>query len=63
MGPIKRKAQKAIEGKIKLAMFGKAKCRLCGDEVRLALKHLRDKHVERSGKQDEDVRRYEKVLC
>ena len=41
-----RKAQKAIEGKIKLAMFGKAKCRLCGDEVRLALKHLRDKHVE-----------------
>jgi hypothetical protein len=45
-GPIKRKAQKAIEGKIKLAMFGKAKCRLCGDEVRLALKHLRDKHVE-----------------
>lgn len=27
-------------------MFGKAKCRLCGDEVRLALKHLRDKHTE-----------------
>jgi hypothetical protein len=27
-------------------MFGKAKCKLCGDEVRLALKHLRDKHVE-----------------
>ncbi|MDQ3853030.1 MAG: hypothetical protein M3275_06975 [Thermoproteota archaeon] len=27
-------------------MFGKAKCRLCGDEVRLALKHLRDKHME-----------------
>lgn len=44
--PIKRKAQKAIVGKIKLAMFGKAKCRLCGDEVRLALKHLRDKHTE-----------------
>jgi hypothetical protein len=43
---IKRKAQKVIEGKINLAMFGKAKCRLCGDEVRLALKHLRDKHKE-----------------
>ena len=43
---IKRKAQKVIKGKIKLAMFGKAKCRLCGDEVRLALKHLRDKHME-----------------
>jgi hypothetical protein len=42
----KRKAQKVIEGKIKLTMFGKAKCRLCGDEVRLALKHLRDKHLE-----------------
>ena len=27
-------------------MFGKATCRLCGDEVRLALKHLRDKHME-----------------
>jgi hypothetical protein len=27
-------------------MFGKAKCKLCGDEVRLALKHLRDKHGE-----------------
>jgi hypothetical protein len=25
-------------------MFGKAKCRLCGDEVRFALKHLKDKH-------------------
>ena len=23
-----------------------AKCKLCGDEVRLALKHLRDKHGE-----------------
>jgi hypothetical protein len=27
-------------------MFGKAKCKLCGDEVRLALKHLRDNHGE-----------------
>lgn len=25
-------------------MFGKAKCKLCGDSVRFALKHLRDKH-------------------
>jgi hypothetical protein len=29
-----------------LRMFGKTKCKLCGDEVRLALKHLRDKHGE-----------------
>jgi hypothetical protein len=27
-------------------MFGKTKCKLCGDEVRLALKHLRGKHRE-----------------
>ncbi len=27
-------------------MFGKAKCKLCSDNVRLALKHLRDKHPE-----------------
>ena len=27
-------------------MFGKAKCKLCGDEVRLALKHLNDRHPE-----------------
>lgn len=26
-------------------MFGKAKCKICGDEVRFALKHLRDKHA------------------
>lgn len=27
-------------------MFGKARCKICGDEVRLALKHLKDKHGE-----------------
>jgi hypothetical protein len=27
-------------------MFGKAKCKLCGDSVRLALKHLKEKHSE-----------------
>jgi hypothetical protein len=32
-------------------MFGKAKCKLCGDEVRLALKHLRDKHEEIYGRE------------
>ena len=25
-------------------MFGKAKCRLCGDNVRFALRHLKQKH-------------------
>jgi hypothetical protein len=27
-------------------MFGKARCRLCGDDVRFALKHLREKHAD-----------------
>jgi hypothetical protein len=27
-------------------MFGKTKCKICGDEVRLALKHLRGKHSD-----------------
>lgn len=27
-------------------MFGKAKCKLCGDEVRFVFKHLNDKHAE-----------------
>ncbi len=27
-------------------MFGKAKCKLCGDEVRFALRHLKQKHSE-----------------
>ena len=27
-------------------MFGKAKCKLCGDAVRFALKHLNEKHPE-----------------
>lgn len=25
-------------------MFAKVKCKLCGDEVRFAIKHLKDKH-------------------
>jgi hypothetical protein len=27
-------------------MFGKARCRLCGDRVRFVLRHLRQKHPE-----------------
>jgi len=27
-------------------VFGKAKCRLCGDNVRFALRHLRQKHLD-----------------
>ena len=28
------------------SMFGKAKCKLCGDDVRFALRHLKQKHPE-----------------
>jgi hypothetical protein len=39
------KTQKGINVKeLKFTMFGKTKCKLCGDEVRFALKHLRGKH-------------------
>jgi hypothetical protein len=27
-------------------VFGKARCKICGDEVRLVIKHLNDKHPE-----------------
>jgi hypothetical protein len=27
-------------------VFGKAKCRLCGDSVRFALRHLKQKHPD-----------------
>jgi hypothetical protein len=27
-------------------MFGRAKCKLCGDSVRFALRHLKEKHPE-----------------
>lgn len=27
-------------------MFGKAKCKLCGNEVRFAIRHLKQKHAE-----------------
>ena len=27
-------------------MFGKAKCKLCGDSVRFALRYLKEKHPE-----------------
>jgi len=27
-------------------MFGKSKCRLCGDKVRFVVRHLNEKHPE-----------------
>jgi hypothetical protein len=33
-------------------MFGKAKCKLCYDDVRFALRHLKQKHPEVLAGQD-----------
>ena len=33
-------------------MFGKVKCKLCGDKVRFALRHLKQKHPEVLGDKD-----------
>jgi len=27
-------------------MFGKAKCKLCGNEIRFAIRHLKNEHFE-----------------
>jgi hypothetical protein len=35
-----------VRTSIMIQMFGKAKCKLCGDSVRFALRHLREKHPE-----------------
>jgi len=39
-------------------MFGKAMCKLCGDSVRFALRHLKEKHPETL--KDRDVNEYVK---
>lgn len=33
-------------------MFGKAECKLCGQNVRFALRHLKQKHPETLNDQD-----------
>jgi hypothetical protein len=48
--PTKQNTQKQLNQN-KDGVFGKAKCKLCGEEVRLALKHMRDKHTEIYGRE------------
>lgn len=43
-------------------MFGKSKCRLCGDSVRLALKHLNDKHPDVMAEGEMTKAKMEKLL-
>lgn len=38
---------------LRYIVFGKTRCRLCGDTVRFALKHLKQKHPDIM--QDKDV--------
>jgi hypothetical protein len=43
-------------------MFGKATCRICGDEARFVLKHLRQKHPEILGDMDVAKLKMESVI-
>ena len=43
-------------------LFGKAKCKLCGDSVRFALRHLEQKHPETLGEEDVKKLKMKKIL-
>jgi len=43
-------------------MFGKAKCKICGQKVRFALRHLKQKHPETLNDQDIVKLRMENVM-
>ncbi|HEY7227862.1 MAG TPA: hypothetical protein VH481_07035 [Nitrososphaeraceae archaeon] len=43
-------------------MFGKAKCKICGQNVRFALRHLRQRHPEILNDQDIVKLRMETVM-
>ena len=43
-------------------MFGKARCRLCGDKVRFVLRHLKEKHPEALNGTNADKMTMEKLI-
>jgi hypothetical protein len=43
-------------------MFGKATCKICGDEVRFVLKHLKQKHPEILGDMDVAKLKMESII-
>jgi hypothetical protein len=43
-------------------MFGKAKCKLCGQSVRFALRHLKRQHPETSGDKDIEKLKMENIM-
>ena len=43
-------------------MFGKAKCKLCGQSVRFALRHLKQQHPETLGDKDIEKLKMENIM-
>jgi predicted small metal-binding protein len=43
-------------------MFGKAKCKICGEKIRFALRHLRQKHPETLIDEDISNLRMENIM-
>jgi hypothetical protein len=43
-------------------LFGKAKCKLCGDSVRFVLRHLEQKHSETLREEDVKKLKMKKIL-
>jgi hypothetical protein len=43
-------------------MFGKAKCKLCGQNVRFALRHLKQQHPETFGDKDLQKLKMENIM-
>lgn len=45
-----------------IPLFGKTKCKLCGDQVRFALRHLEQKHPQILGEEDVKRLKMKKIL-
>jgi hypothetical protein len=43
-------------------MFGKAKCKLCGQSVRFAFRHLKRQHPETLGDKDIEKLKMENIM-
>jgi len=43
-------------------MFGKAKCKLCGQSVRFTLRHLKQQHPETLGDKDIEKLKMENIM-
>ena len=43
-------------------MFGKAKCKLCGQSVKFAIRHLKQQHPETLGDKDIEKLKMENIM-